>query len=222
MEKSKTIRFMFISLVVVASAQNALAQGSRQSVVKDETVKSKTIGEDIIGIIPQLGMVGYTASDDAYKARAATGFGLDVNIVPMVSEMHDVYAGISTGALYSHLGSANANFFGSESTTGGGTAGANAVIVPADLKLGYNFNDRLRASIRGGGNVVYRSMANAMKLDSQRAGNDSVWSINPNVGADLEWQVSRFLNVIARPDLTIVAGNTLFMGTVGLSITPSY
>ena len=117
------------------------------------------------------------------------------------------------------MGPSNASFFGDNSGSGGATS-ANMLLIPADLKVGYNFTPAFRTSLHGGGNVLYRSTANAANT-GDAVGSDSLWRLYPNAGADFEWQVGRNVSLIARPDVTFTSGPTVLMGTLGATFIPS-
>jgi len=160
-----------------------------------------SIRDQVIGITPEIGMISYTNQSGTYTTRATAGAGFDLNFLAQRpdSEIQNWYGG---------------NFFGSNSA-GAPTNNSNLVIIPADVKVGYNFNSVFRFSAHGGGNVIYRSVADSIDLGSGSNGTDSAWKIYPNVGVDAEWQVSQSFSVLIRPDITLTQGNNLLNTTVG-------
>ena len=77
----------------------------------------------------------------------------------------------------------------------------------------FRSESSFRLSLRGGGNITYRSVADAMDFGPATAGPGSRWRIYPNVGADFELG-----QLVIRPDLTLTPGNEVFTGTVGYNI----
>ena len=201
----------------------ALAQSAtNQSVGMNTYEKEQTLKDEIIGFSPQVGVLNYTGMNGSKQSRALTGFGVDFNISPLLSESaKDYFLGVSVGAFYSHMGASNSNLLGANPDTMPDTGGANLLLLPADVKLGVNITPSFRTSIRAGGNVIYRSLANSAYLDSGTASNSSLWRLYPNAGVDLEWQVSKYISLIARPDLTFTTGDKMFTATLGATIIPS-
>lgn len=170
---------------------------------------------------PQVGTVVYTDATGETDSRASVGLGLNWNWLPASQENpQDAYFGLATGAWYSHLGSPNSNFWGASDHSPTFDNGANMVLIPANLKVGMNFGESFRASVRGGGNVIYRSAPESARLGSGSDANVNSWALLPNAGLDLEWQVGDNVAIVARPDLTIAPGNNMFVGTLGASIHP--
>lgn len=185
---------------------------------REAEVAKRPLEREIIGIKPQAGVMVYNDSLDQTNSRVAGALIVEMNA--MTSFFGDSpaarnwYLGPSTGVIYSHLGDPSANFFGADPTTRVGQSGSNYLMIPVDLKLGYLFPDSsFRLSIRGGGNITYRSVADAMDFGPATAGPGSRWRIYPNVGADFELG-----QLVIRPDLTLTPGNEVFTGTVGYNI----
>jgi hypothetical protein len=115
---------------------------------------------------------------------------------------------------YSHIGTADANFFGANGAEGAAVASANFMLIPVDLKVGYLLpSGNVRFSVHGGGNVTYRSVAGAVSLGEVAAADasNSSWNIYPNAGLDAE-----FGPFIVRPDWTFTSGNSLLTATAGI------
>ncbi len=195
--------------------------GTQTSVTRVEDT-DRSLKDEVIGIIPQAGVIGYVDQSGNREARGVAGLGLDVNFASAFDTTRDkdYFLGLSTGAFYSHMGPDNGNFFGDASGRPNGASSANMLLIPANLKVGYNFTPAFRASLRGGGNVMYRSAANAANT-GDAFGTDSLWRLYPNAGADLEVQVGRNVSIIARPDVTFTSGPTVLMGTLGATFIPS-
>ena len=175
--------------------------------------------DEKIGIKPQLGIVNYTDSTGDRTSRAAYGFTVDANLAKMIdSSWNKIYLGASTGLLYSHLGSPSSNLFGASPTNNQGTAGANLLLIPANLKAAYNVTDQFRVGVHGGGNVVYRSVASVSNLGDSSNLPGSVWRIFPNAGADFELGLGEHTALMLRPDWTFTPGTDIFTGTLALNI----
>jgi hypothetical protein len=182
----------------------------------------QTLRSETFSFAPQFGVVTFTDATGETDSRSTVGLGLNFNMIPSSPENpKNIYLGLSTGAFYSHLGGPGSNFWGSNDNSGY-NQGANLVLIPANLKLGYNISDSFRASLHGGGNVIYRSAPEAAILGSGADVNTNSWAILPNAGLDLEWQVGSNVAIIARPDVTIAPGNNMFVGTLGATIMPSF
>jgi hypothetical protein len=153
------------------------------------------------------------------QGRGAYGLTLESNLARTVGlSGTPFYAGVVTGFIFSHLGDPGSNVFGADSDTPVGAGGANAFLIPANLKVGYNVTDRLRLAAHGGGNVVYRSVASSMFLGDSSAQSGSVWRLFPNIGGDVEYALGNNVAIMARPDWTLTPGDALFTGTLALNL----
>jgi hypothetical protein len=172
-----------------------------------------------IGIKPQIGLMLFSDQFTDSAARATYGFTADWNAASRINPAWTRhFFGPSLGFFYSHLGSPTSNFFGSNPSTNYGTGGANTLLFPVNLKIGYDVTDKIRVSAHGGGNVIYRSVASSMFLGDSSAVPGSVWRIFPNFGLDGEFSVDKNLAVIVRPDLTLTPGDEIFTATVGINV----
>ncbi|OFZ54235.1 MAG: hypothetical protein A2428_07115 [Bdellovibrionales bacterium RIFOXYC1_FULL_54_43] len=181
--------------------------------------------DEIFSVKPLVGVIAYRDlfTSDTNTSRGALGLSMDYNASAMLGEtmQRNWYLGPSVGFIYSHLGSPGSNFFGSapDVATGGNSApGANILIIPTNLKFGYNIADSLRISAHGGGNVIYRSVASSMNLDTDSASQDSLWKYYPNVGGDLDIGFGKNVALSLRPDVTFTPNENFFMGTLGLGV----
>jgi len=180
---------------------------------------AQSLRDEVVGISPQVGIIGYSDLNGQYTSRMAEGLNLSFNVIPLVAQdSKDLYAGISTGIYYAHLGAHSSNFFGSSSDESDFTSsGSNLAVIPVDIKVGYNLSDSLRLSAHGGGNLTYRSVASTADFGTATSGNDQeAWRIFPNAGADFEWTVAKDVTLTARPDFTGTTGRVLYMTTVGI------
>ncbi len=185
---------------------------------KAEEVSDKTLKDEIVGVKPQLGALVFKDSLGGDTSRFAGGFTVDMNLMSWIDrDMRDWFVGPSSGLIYSHLGAPDSNFFGTNSSAQSG-GGSNFFIVPINLKAGYTFGRDFRASIHGGGNLLYRSVANSLSLGDSSVGTGSDTTLFPNVGADFEFSLGRNVALMIRPDLTITPGDEFFTGTLALSM----
>jgi hypothetical protein len=191
--------------------------------------EKKGIVDEKIGIRPQAGVVNYRDASNAKSNRALYGATLDFNLVNMSNMMEKhrntgLYLGPSTGLLYSHIGAVGGTFFGDSGAQGGtqgvpnSNPGANMFLIPANLKAGWTVYG-FRLSAHGGGNVIYRSAANSVLVGKNSPDtSNSKWGILPNAGADLEYGVLNGGAIVLRPDWTFGGSNSMFTGTIGLSV----
>ncbi len=191
--------------------------------------KKKGLVDEKVGLKPQIGDVNYIDASGGRSNRALYGATVDFNMSSFVNKELEtsatgLFLGPSTGFLFSHIGAVGAGYLGDSGAQGGtqgipnSDPGANMFIVPADLKAGWTV-DKWRVSAHGGGNVIYRSSAASVQVGKNTPiTTNSKWGILPNAGADLEYGVVNGAALILRPDWTFGGSNTLFTGTVGLSI----
>jgi hypothetical protein len=193
-------------------------QEQQQSITQNNYVPQHTLKDEVLGITPAIGALSFTNRNQAYTTRAMAGANMDFNLDPLLDrENRGMYLGVSSGAFFSHLGSDSGNFFGSNASVSN-TENSNFIFIPADIKLGINMGDSFRLSGHAGGNVIYRSVANAIDLGADSNTGDSRWRIYPNAGADAEWQVGKNVAIQLRPDLTFTSGTALFAATLGATI----
>ena len=210
--KSKTL-FLAVMIGMSLSAAQAERRG-QTTMVYESPKREETLYDQRWGLTPSLGIIGYTDQSGAATSRGTIGVGFDWNAESMIrSEApRNQYLGVSTGFYYAHPGASDANFFGSSASTG---ADSNLFLIPVDLKLGYAINDQVRLSVRGGGNVIYRSNASVTDLGVGSSGSSDLWKVYPNVGVDADIALSKNLILTLRPDLTLTPGNDLYVATVG-------
>lgn len=225
MHKKKTFMVLALGLAFVSSLAISKSAWSQEDTIAarteraEEEVAKGPLEREVVGIKPQLGVMIFNDALDKTDSRVAAALIVEMNAMTTFFKDSQAakrwYLGPSTGVVYSHLGDPSSNFFGADSSNRIGQAGSNFLMVPVDLKLGYMVPDsNFRLSIRAGGNITYRSVADAMNLGSSTAGAGSRWRIYPNVGADIELG-----SLTIRPDLTITPGNEVFTGTVGYNIS---
>lgn len=181
---------------------------------------SSELAAETVGILPQLGVLIYEDIQGSTTSRAVGGIGLDYNVGAGLTGNPRWYIGPSTGALYSHLGSATSNFFGTDPTATLNDPGANLLIIPVNLKIGYNFPQyNFRVALHGGANVLFRSSNTAIDLGSDNSGSGiAKWNIFPNAGGDIEIGLGKGVALSLRPDITVTPGVDFFTGTVALNL----
>jgi len=208
-------KWILLASVLAIPSGFSFAQGRGETTMVQGPMKSEEgLRDQKWGLTPQLGMVGYTRNSGATTSRIAIGVAFDWNAESTLrpEAPKDQYIGLSTGFLYSHPGATDANFLGSSSSTG---SDANLVLIPIDLKLGYQINDSVRFAVRGGGNLIYRSNAGVSDLGAGSTGSASLWKIYPNVGVDADIELSKNLLLTIRPDITLTPANDLYVATIG-------
>ncbi len=173
--------------------------------------------DEIFGVKPQVGVMLFKPGPSRFKgdvdSRGMVGVTVDLNIFRLVEEdWRRFYGGLSTGVLASHVGASGANFVGLGDAGGGG----NLLVIPMNLKLGYNVNEAFRVSMRGGANWIYRSVGNQFNLGDQGKTTSSDWTPYPNVGMDFEF--GNQVALLVRPDFTLTPEDEIFTGTLALSI----
>ncbi len=185
---------------------------SRSEIVESE-VSEGYLDREVLGIKPLVGAIFLDDSTGDNTSRGAAGFAAELNLIRGSSE--SMYIGPSTGLIYSHLGASESNFFGTDAPEGNPGAEANFFMIPLNLKWGYLLpSGSVRFSVRGGGNVIYRSVVASTPIGDEelQATNDS-WDIYPNVGIDIELGP-----VLLRPDYTFTPGADVFTAMAGLII----
>ncbi len=214
-----TKKLLFSTLMLMGSGA-AFAESGTQSTSQNTMTAERSMKDETLAIQPQLGLLNFKDPTGQYTSRATAGVGVNFNLAPVLAseDQRDWYYGISTGALYSHTGSATSNLFGSGASQAS-TENSNVILIPANLKIGYQLTSGLRISAHGGGNVIYRSNASSIDLGPGSDSSGSLWKIYPNAGLDGELQLSNSLSLLLKPDMTFTTGRNLFIATVGASLT---
>lgn len=177
------------------------------------------LGSEIVALKPEVGAMVYTDTYRARNTRGAVGLDVEFNIAGLAPQGSPIYTGIQTGIIYSHFGAAGAGFFGSSGGVDTTNPGANMYLIPADVKLGWNFTDATRLSVHGGGNVTWRTIGNSADFGPSSVNTGSTWRIFPNAGADFDMEITPCLSLMLRPDWTVTTGPVLFTGMVGLGLS---
>jgi hypothetical protein len=211
----KMYQFRFVCFGLVLLSAPAFAQMGGQTVISEgQEYKQHTLKDQKWGFTPQLGALVYEDRTGSATSRATVGAAFDFNLTDAILGENPMgnYIGVSLSGLYAHPGPNNANFFGTSSGAGGGS---NLLQFPLDVKLGGYLSDSVRFTVRGGGNLIYRSDASSINLGAGSDSTDSLWKVYPNVGFEGEFKVSQHISIMARPDLTITPGKNLFVAMVG-------
>ncbi len=191
--------------------------------VAHEEAQNSALKNEIAGFKPQAGVALFKSpTDNSDQSRGVLGFTYDMNLTraALGDEPTEMFLGPSLGLLYSHVGTSNASFWGTgDGSNNQNSGGANLLILPLNLKVGWNASDALRLSVHGGGNIVYRSAANSMNMGSGSDQSGALWKVYPNAGGDVELGLSKSVALLIRPDVTITPENDLFTGTLGVSAT---
>jgi hypothetical protein len=205
--------FVFSIFCQFSAASNAQVRG-REVVSEGKDYKERTLKSQVWGVTPQIGALVYEDRAGTVTSRATVGAAIDLNLTEQIlgDDPMGNYIGVSLSGLYSHPGPNDANFFGSGASAGGDS---NMVQIPLDVKVGGYFSDTVRFTVRGGGNLIYRSNASSINLGAGSDRSDSLWKLYPNVGLEGEFKVSEHISIMARPDLTITTGKNLFVAMVG-------
>ena len=198
---------------VAAWAQDQMAPRTE---APEAEVTRGLLKQEKVAIRPQAGVLAYTDQTGNTSSRLAAGLTIDWNLMSSFEPggMSNWYIGPSTGLIYSHLGNADANFFGSNSSVSSGTEGANFFYVPVNLKVGYNVADNFRIAAHGGGNMTYRSKPQAISIGTNTGTTTQAF---PNVGADLEWGMGG-IALGLRPDWTLGTQNSIFTGSLTVAV----
>ncbi len=194
-------------------------QGEVSRTEQPRGLEETTMNTQSFAIGPQVGVVTYTDNLGTRSARGTAGINVEWNLARLFTDSSRAYIALQTGGQVAKVGNGSANFFGGGSDNVGAFNDSTMVVIPADAKIGYNLSESARISAHGGGNVIYRSSAGAVRLAaSDPAGNVSDWSIYPNVGGDLEVKVGKSVGLQARPDVTITPDETMFVGTLAANV----
>ena len=164
-------------------------------------------------VAPELSAIAYTDRTGAATSRLGIGASLELNAAHSILEVDSTpwFIGPKISARYLHPGASDGSFFGSGTASGGGS---NMLLLPLDLKMGYALNDKVRVSVLGGGNLIYRSDASVSNLGSGSGSSSSLWKVYPNLGVDAEWRLTRNLGVVLHPDLTLTTGKNIYAASL--------
>lgn len=209
--------FSIISLTGVFSWA-ADEPGSYTAATESEITKG-LLQDEKYSIKPLVGAIAYRDVQGSNTGRAAAGLTMDMNAITLIEKgATQWYVGPAIGAIFSHMGEPTSNFFGADATQNANQGNANILIMPANLKAGYAFTDYYRIGVHGGGNVIYRSVANSMNLGEGSESSGTLWKVYPSVGGDLDIALGKSVAITLRPDWTLTPADDLFTGSLGVGI----
>ena len=214
--RTKTVLFMVVALL---AATSGWVQADEVTSAKAEKYAGSYYSNARFEVKPMLGMVNFIDARRDRDARASIGVTGLYNVMKDAGGDSSLWlAGPETGVVYSHLGDPGSGFFGAGSTnTAAGHSGANVLMIPANLKVGYNVINDLRVALHGGANIFYRNEVAAMVLtDSDTS--DKNWTALPNVGAEFQYAVSRNAAVALRPDWTIATNRNVISAMLSVGV----
>jgi hypothetical protein len=214
------LRRKIVALLFTLYAFGGTASAQMTSVAERDDVSTGLLRDEYLGVKPSAGVVTYGAPNGHTQARIAAALLTDLNISRLFPEEGRwAYFGLTTGVIYSHLGSSGSGFFGSSPETVVTNPGSNFVVIPADFEVGWNPGFNARVAVHTGGNVLYRSDASTVDFGDPAGTFGPVWSIYPNVGLDFDIGLSRGISFSVRPDYTFTPGRDVFTATLGLGIS---
>jgi hypothetical protein len=210
----KLLPSIFLSMIVLA--QVAWAQ---EDIAPTTTAESQEVMRGVYDksfrVTPRVGVLGYQDGSQQYTSRILGGFTADVNLAGLVPTPENWNFGLESGLLYSHTGSAGANFFGTDSPSNV-TPGSNSFLVPIYLTMGYKPTDSFLIALNVGSNLVYRSIASSMIFGrgSDVGGSNQV-DFFPSVGLNTGWSLSRAVALSLRGDYIPTPADDMFTATLG-------
>lgn len=174
---------------------------------------------EAVAFQPQFGMINYRDTLGNVGNRATYGMTFDSNLAHFIPGTDStLYLGPQIGFIYSHLGSGNADFFGSSPSNPVGDPGTNAFYVPTNLKLGYNLGN-FRPSVHAGANLFYTSSQASFALGPHPSSSPgSGVTYLPDLGLDFEYAVAKQVTLLMRPEITFAGSNPIWAASVGASI----
>lgn len=209
------------AMMVFGTQAFAATETTEMSSTSEASSARPYISDEMVGIKPAVGFVGFVDQAGSNATRMSYGIMGEFNLAsPLSMDFTRFFVGPETGFVFSHLGNPGSDGVGSNSDRNSGSAGANMFMIPLNAKIGYAPLRWVRIGAHGGGNVIYRSIANSMRLgDSATDGSDSRWKMYPNVGADLDVSLARNVAISFRPDWTLTNETSMFSGLFTLGVT---
>jgi hypothetical protein len=202
---------------VADSSANSSNDTYERTEITEKRTSPSAFRDEAVGIIPQIGVLSFTAPDGTGVSRGLAGLTVDFNFLGRVAtHPGKPFFGLTIGALYSHLGQPGGDFFGNNPPAGSiFTSDTQFLLIPVDAKLGYTYSDILRFSLHAGANLLYYGSGGAPNPFTTDG--SSGMNASPNIGMDLEFGVGRNVGILLRPDWTL-ATNTIFVFTIGLTL----
>lgn len=221
--KRVTNSLLVPSLLTFCLGSNLMAaETGRVSTAEYTSTEQTRLKDEKLSVIPLIGTIAFVDPTDTGTGKAAYGLAIEANAMSWQNDevLKDWYVGASSGFIFSHLGSNSSNFFGADPDRQDGAGGANMVLIPVDLKVGYHVMENVRVSAFGGGNVMYRSIKSSFDSGGDFASdNSSDWTMYPNLGASVEVGLANNVALTVRPDLTFTPGVVAFDGMFGIGLS---
>lgn len=202
------------------------AADSTTTTVTEKDLNTTGLNNQIFSVTPQVGAMHLRDTDGNVLNRGVAGLTAEFNGTGVVNQTFgrgatNIYSGITTGLFYSHVGTASSTgIFGANNAgTNPAADGTHLLMIPANLKVGYSFGNLL-LGVHGGGNVFYRSIARTAAVGQvPNSTGNSDWSILPNIGFDVQYNVNRQIAVLLRPDWTMAGSNSIVTATLGATLS---
>jgi len=190
---------------------------TRTTVTQEEVREGGTLKSEIIGLKPQAGIITFRDDLNDRNTRFVVGMTIDANLLGSLKlKSGKPYLGPSTGAIFSHIGASQSNFFGFDAPRGL-DSGSNILLLPLNLKAGWTFGENFRIAAHGGANIIYTNATQSVRIGPTGASaTQEDWSSRANIGGDLEVGLGRHVGLMFRPDWTFVSDNPIFTATAAV------
>ena len=199
--------FLWIMLVMLGSGSVAWAEEVSRASGTDAIV-SGSIFDEHVGVKPQFGILSLRNASGDRSSHIMGGVGVDLDVLSWYAPvLEDLYAGISTGFFYSRIDQA------------AGAPVSGLFLIPVDLKAGLNLSGKTRASFHAGFNLLYRWAADAVPLGNRAGEQGGSLNLYPNLGLDLERNLSKNVSLLIRPDITLSPESSIYGLAVGIGFT---
>jgi hypothetical protein len=192
------------SLAVLACSVFSNAYAQTESISSLSDMSMGPLRDEVIGFKPQIGFLNYDDVAENGFTTMTVGINSEINVLKFFKSNLDkkIFGGFESGITYSHLSSSSSTL----------------LYAPLNIKVGYMVTDWLRVGGHGGGNLIYRSTADAMRLNGTPEGPDASFSFYPNVGGDADFAVSKSISLTVRPDVTFTPGSDILALSAGVLI----
>jgi hypothetical protein len=212
----KKLAVLAMSVALVGPAAFA-QEGTMGRTERQASEVTRGVFGSPLTLSPQVGLLGFQDQTGDYDNRALEGLTLDWNMSNMfLPKTSNLQAGLGTGFLYSHIGSADANFFGSSPNSHIGNAGMNSFIVPGYISLGYKVSDKVLVAALPGATLLYRSDASGMNVGRGSGTNDT--QVFPSIGLKAGWALAKSVGITAQGQYIPTPVKDAFSATLGATI----
>jgi hypothetical protein len=193
----------------------AAAQAEEGMVTVKRADEYKGAYDSPVNVDLRIGSLAYQESVGDESARAA--YGLTFRWNASHGNPTNLYYGVQTGFLFSHLGAPTSNFFGTDASGSPPGADANATIFPINLIVGYQVNDQFLITGHGGASMLYRSNSSAMLLGRGETDTSDSFEVFPALGIMAGYELGRNIALTAQGDFTFTPQDDIWAATLGLS-----